>query len=202
MSRSLMPRLLGYGFVVTGLVLFARPAAAAEEARTLAPGEPATSRVLQLGLGGEYGVKLAGPELNPWAFGLGVHVGYTLPMGVYFGVPFDYFFGTEDTYGGAPIEAKLWQVGVEGGYDLALGGAAVLRFKGGIGLASVSTRGCGGDLQSPACTSSTESKPVFGPGLTFLYLGPGFSFTLDARYELVPMDPLAQGLIFSIGFGF
>lgn len=204
MDRASVKRFLGCGFVVAGLLAFARPAAAAEEegGRMLAPGEPATSRVLQLGLGGEYGVKLGGPELNPWGFGLGVHVGYTLPMGVYFGVPFDYFFGTEDTFAGAPIEARLWQLGVEGGYDLALGGEVVLRFKGGIGFASVTTRGCGGDIQAPVCSSSTESKPVFGPGLAFLYLGPRFSFTLDTRYELVPMDPLAHGLIFSFGIGF
>jgi hypothetical protein len=147
-------------------------------------------------------VKLAGPELNPWALGLGVNLGYTLPIGVYFGVPFDYFFGTEDTYGAAAVESKLWQLGVEGGYDLALGGTTVLRFKGGLGLASVSTRACVGELAAPLCASRTQSKPVFGPGLTFLYLGPNFSFTLDARYELLPTDPLAQGLLFSIGIGF
>jgi hypothetical protein len=178
------------------------PVAAEKGGRQLAEGEPATSRVIQIGVGGEYGVKLAGPELNPWGFGLGLHLGYTLPMGAYFGVPFDYFFGTEDTYGAAAVEAKLWQIGVEGGYDLALGGAAVLRFKGGVGLASVSTTACVGELDAPLCDSRTQSRPVFGPGLTFLYLGPGFSFTLDARYQLLPTDPLAQGLIFSIGFGF
>jgi hypothetical protein len=180
------------------VLLSARPAAAAEEARQLAEGEPATSRVLQIGVGGEYGVKLAGPALNPWAFGLGVHLGYTLPMGLYVGVPFDYFFGTEDTVGGLAAEAKLWQIGAEGGYDLALGATTVLRFKGGVGLAVVSSSSCIGNV----CTGGEESKPVFGPGLTFLYLGSGFSFTLDARYELLPVDPLAHGLIFSVGFGF
>jgi hypothetical protein len=202
MSRSAVTRVAGPGLVALVAFLCARPAAAAKEERVLAPGEPATSRVLQLGLGGEYGVKLAGPELNPWAFGLGAHIGYTLPMGVYFGVPFDYFFGTEDTYNGAPIEAKLWQIEVEGGYDLALGQSAVLRFKAGVGVASLSFKGCSGDPEAVVCASSSESKPVFGPGLAFLYLGPGFSFTLDTRYELVPTDPLAQGLLFSIGFGF
>jgi hypothetical protein len=202
MIRSKVLRVIGPGLLALGAILCARPAAAAKEERVLAPGEPATSRVIQLGLGGEYGVKLAGPELNPWGFGLGASIGYTLPVGFYFGLPFDYFFGTKDTYGGAPMEAKLWQIAVEGGYDLALGQSAVLRFKGGVGLASVTLEGCSGDLEAPVCTSSSESKPLFGPGLTFLYLGPGFSFTLDTRYELVPTDPLAQGLLFSIGFGF
>ena len=203
MNGSAVVRGLGSMAILVGILLaFARPASAAKAERQLAEGEPATSRVLQIGVGGEYGVKLAGPDLNPWGFGLGVHLGYTLPMGLYMGVPFDYFFGTEDTYGGAPVEAKLWQVGVEGGYDLALGATTVLRFKGGIGLASVSMKACGGDIAAPSCTSSSESKPVFGPGLAFLYLGPSFSFTLDARYELLPVDPLAHGLIFSVGFGF
>jgi hypothetical protein len=203
MSRSGTVRMwsLALGVLVVLLSLSSRTQAAEAE-RQLADGEPATSRVLQIGVGGEYGVKLAGPELNPWGFGLGVHLGYTLPMGVYFGVPFDYFFGTEDTYGGAAVEAKLWQVGIEGGYDLALGRTLVLRFKGSLGVASVTTAGCIGDLEAPLCARRTESKPVFGPGLTFLYLGPSFSFTLDGRYELLPTDPLAHGLIFSIGFGF
>lgn len=195
MIRSAKMRASSLVLVGLGLVLFARPAFAAPGERMLAPGEPATSRVLQLGLGGEYGAKLAGPALNPWAFGLGVHVGYTLPMGVYFGVPFDYFFGTTDEAG---QEAKLWHIGVEGGYDLALRGEVVLRLKGGLGFASESHSRCAAGV----CTSGTDSALAFGPGLAFLYLGPNFSFTLDARYQLIPLDPLAQGLLFSIGIGF
>jgi hypothetical protein len=202
MMGSFVARTWVLALLVAAALSVSTRAQAAEGERQLADGEPATSRVVQIGLGGEYGVKVAGPELNPWGFGLGVHLGYTLPMGVYFGVPFDYFFGTEDTYGGAAIEAKLWQVGVEGGYDLALGNTLVLRVKGGLGVASLTTAACSGDLEAPLCARRTETKPVFGPGLAFLYLGPNFSFTLDARYELLPTDPLAQGLIFSVGIGF
>lgn len=198
MIRSGAVRAWGAMLVVAGALLVARSAHAAKEERVLAPGEPATSRVLQLGLGGEYGVKLAGPALNPWAFGLGVHIGYTLPMGVYVGVPFDYFFGTEDTSGAGAAEEKLWHIGVEGGYDLALGSQVVLRLKGGVGFAAESFSRCAGDV----CKSGTDSTVAFGPGLAFLYLGPSFSLTLDARYQLVPLDPMAQGLLFSIGFGF
>jgi len=199
MTVSGVVRVVGPAVLVAGAVLLhAAPARAVGGPKQRPEGEPATSRVLQIGLGGEYGVKLAGPKLNPWAFGLGVSLGYTLPMGVYVGVPFDYFFGTRDESGSIPLEEKLWHVGVEGGYDLALGSEVVLRFKGGLGVAAESYRRCELDL----CVSSTDVVPAFGPGLTFLYLGPSFSFTLDARYQLVPLDPLAQGLLFSIGFGF
>jgi hypothetical protein len=202
MIRSLVTRTWFLVLLVVLSVSVSSQARAVEAERRLAEGEPATSRVLQIGVGGEYGAKLAGPHLNPWGFGLGVHLGYTLPMGLYFGVPFDYFFGTEDTYGGARIEGKLWRVGMEGGYDLALADTLVLRVKGGVGFASLTRTACIGSPAAPVCESRTESKPVLGPGLTFLYLGPSFSFTLDARYELLPVDPLAHGLIFSIGFGF
>jgi hypothetical protein len=171
MTRSGCVRAWGVVLLVlAGLLSASSPALAAKAKRRLVEGEPATSGAVQFGVGGEYGVKVAGPELNPWGFGLGVYLGYTLPMGVYFGVPFDYFFGSKDTYGGAAIEAKLWQFGVEGGYDLALGREAVLRFKGGIGFAMLSTAGCSGDFAAPVCGHSLEAKPVFGPGLAFLHL--------------------------------
>jgi hypothetical protein len=209
MVRSGMVRGVSSAVLVAGAVLFhAAPARAVGGPKERPEGEPATSRVLQLGLGGEYGVKLAGPKLNPWAFGLGVSVGYTLPMGVYVGVPFNYFFGTRDESATGYVELRLWQIGVEGGYDLALGNHVVLRFKAGVGYAAMTQEGCG----PTECWSVGNGEPYFGPGLTFLYLGPGFSFTVDARYEFIPLDGrhqllpseerLAQGLLFSVGFGF
>jgi hypothetical protein len=201
MARSGVVRVCWILVLVAAAVLLrAAPAQAVGGPKERPEGEPATSRVLQFGLGGEYGVKLAGPKLNPWAFGFGVSIGYTLPVGVYVGVPFDYFFGSEEATGttGFNAELRLWQFGVEGGYDLALGREVVLRGKVGLGYAFVHDQHCEGDV----CSSGSSGKPAFGPGLAFLYLGPSFSFTFDARYQLVPTDPLAQGLLFSLGFGF
>jgi hypothetical protein len=199
MARSRTARVGWCGVLVACALLLQTGRASAVGAPKERPaGEPATARVLQIGLGGEYGVKLAGPALNPWAFGLGVSLGYTLPAGVYVGLPFDYFFGSREERGALPLEEKLWHFGAEGGYDLALASELVLRLKAGIGVAANSYERCDGDL----CVSSTDLAPAFGPGLTFLYLGPSFSFTVDGRYQLVPLDPLAQGLIFSVGFGF
>src|SRR5688500_10527488 len=79
MSRSGTVRVWSLALSVLVALLSLSPRThAAEAERQLADGEPATSRVLQIGVGGEYGAKLAGPELNPWGFGLGVHLGYTL----------------------------------------------------------------------------------------------------------------------------
>lgn len=198
MSGLRAVRVLGSGVVVAGAVLLgAAPARAVGGNAQRAEGEPATANVLQLGFGGEYGVKLKGPALNPWAFGLGVSIGYTLPMGLYVGVPFDYFFGTRDTTG-LPLEEKLWHAGAQAGYDLALGSEVVLRLKGGVGIAAESYSRCDGDL----CVSAGDIAAAFGPGATFLYLGPSFSVSFDVRYQLVMLDPVAQGLLFSLGLGF
>ena len=58
--------------------------------------DPATTNVLQLGVGFRYGLDLTPSDtLNPWGLGLGLDAGYTLPNAVFLGGSFEYFFGEE-----------------------------------------------------------------------------------------------------------
>jgi len=177
------------GVVASGICLLAAPAVA----------EPATANVLQLGVGFRYGVDAtSGDTLNPWAVGLGLDGGYTLPSALFLGGSFEYFFGEQvgdDTNGAS---ANLWQLSAEGGYDVGLG-AFVLRPKLGLGLANVHEKSCAPALD---CTSNDKSDLALLPGVTFIVMPPGFNITADLRYELVFASKTGQGLLFTFGIGF
>jgi hypothetical protein len=184
---------------------------------TTASAQPATANVIQIGAGAQYGINLKDTKPNPWQLGLGLGVGYTLPAGLYAGAQFEYFFGGKDTVPGpqplagaseptsADVEANLWDLFAEVGYDLGLGGGFVLRGKGDVGMASLSSRYCvvsPPGVESYPCEDDSETALLLGPGAAFLYLGPKFSFSLEARYDFVLTSPNAQGLIFALGIGF
>src|SRR5882724_3644493 len=78
----------------------------------------ATEGSLQIGLGFRYGVELNEGDFNPWGTGLGLEVGYTLPvLPIYVGGNAEYFFGgTLDSPTGK-IDGHIWQLTAEGGYD-------------------------------------------------------------------------------------
>ncbi len=181
-----------------------------------ATAQPATANVIQLGAGAQYGINLKDTKPNPWGLGLGLGVGYTLPSGLYLGTQFEYFFGGQDTVPGpqplagesaltADVEANIWDLFAEVGYDLALGDEFVLRGKGDVGLASLSSRYCVTALpgvEGFPCEDDSETALLVGPGAAFLYLGKSFSLTLEARYDFVLTSPNHQGLIFTLGIGF
>jgi hypothetical protein len=165
--------------------------------------EPATARVLQFGAGFRYGLDFEEGDFNPWAYGLGLDVGYTLPQAIYFGGSFEYFFGSKATGAGFEIDGNIWQLTAEGGYDLGLGDAIVLRPKLGAGVASLRQHTCVDTTALGAqCDDASESDLALLPGLSFLYLGPSFSFSLDGRYEFVFAKETLNGFIFSFGIGF
>jgi hypothetical protein len=162
---------------------------------------PRTASSLQLGLGFRYGAMLSDGDLNPWASGLGLDFGYTLPNAVYLGGSFEYFFGTEQQLLEATLSSHLWQLSAEGGYDFGLGDSFVIRPKVGVGVAGVAWtfEGCPGD---ETCESINQTKAAILPGATFLFFASKFSLALDVRYEMVLTDPALKGLIFSFGVGF
>lgn len=167
--------------------------------------EPATANVLQLGVGFRYGVDLtSGDTLNPWGVGLGVDGGYTLSNAVFLGGSIEYFFGEQIGGDGNGASANLWQFSAEGGYDIG-SGPVVLRPKLALGFANVHVKSCAVapiDIAGTACTSDTKSDVVLLPGATFIVMPPGFSLTLDLRYELVFASQTGQGLLFTLGVGF
>ena len=156
---------------------------------------------MKLGLGFRYGAMLSDGDLNPWASGLGLDVGYTLPNAVYLGASFEYFFGSSQQLLGIKLDANLWQLSAEGGYDFGIGQSFVIRPKVGVGVASVDWKfeGCASD---DPCESVNKTKAMIAPGATFLFFASKFSLALDVRYDIVLADPALKGLIFSFGVGF
>lgn len=174
---------------------------APEPVAPVEPSGPRTANSLQLGLGFRYGAMLSDGDYNPWATGLGLDVGYTLPNAIYLGGSFEYFFGTTRQLLGVTIASNIWQLSAEGGYDLGLGQSFVIRPKVGVGVAGFAWTfdGCQTD---DACESIKETKAAILPGATFLFFASKFSLALDVRYAVVLTDPALKGLIFSFGVGF
>jgi hypothetical protein len=163
-------------------------------------GEPATSNTLQLGLGFRYGVELNEGDLNPWGTGIGLEVGYTLPLiPIYVGGNAEYFFGGTLESPLGDVDSKIWQLSVEGGYDIGVGDHFVIRPKLGLGYAFVNTETC---FVVGECESESDGKPLIAPGAKFLLILPKFQLAFDARYAMVTSDPVAKAFIFSVGIGF
>jgi opacity protein-like surface antigen len=167
------------------------------------PSGPHTANSLQIGLGFRYGALLSDGEPNPWGTGLGLSVGYTLPVAIYVGGNFEYFLGGSASTAGFKISSNIWQLSAEGGYDFGLGENFVIRPKVGLGLANVSNEveGCPAGLVCGAGRGS-ETKPLVAPGATFMLFTRHLSLAIDARYAMVLSDPSVKGLIFSVGIGF
>jgi opacity protein-like surface antigen len=164
---------------------------------------PATANVLQIGAGFRYGFEMEEGDLNPWGPGLGLAVGYTLPNAVYLGGNFDYFFGDSIEAPGTELSVNLWQLMAEGGYDLGLVNGFVLRPKLGVGLASVHSEICTTIGTSESCESDSQSDFAIAPGVSFLYLGPVISLSVDLRYDMIFADEeTGNALILSAGIGF
>ena len=161
---------------------------------------PATAGALQIGLGFRYGAELNDGDFNPWGTGLGLEVGYTLPvLPIYVGGNLEYFFGgTLDTPLGK-VDGNLWQVTAEGGYDFGVGDHLVIRPKLGLGFANLSAETC---LANFGCSKSSDAKGVIAPGAKFIIMFSRFELALDGRYDVVLSDPAAKAFIFSVGVGF
>lgn len=176
------------GTVGLVLSLVALPAAA----------DPATVNSIQLGVGFRYGFELEPGELNPWGTGLGLDGGITLPNAVYVGGNFEYFFGESLQVSDIEYSGNLWQLTAEGGYDIGLGPILVLRPKVGVGVAGVSSETCDASL----CTDDSSTDFVLAPGGTFILMPPGFSLSLDVRYDMIFAERTLNGVIVSAGIGF
>ncbi|MFZ5892281.1 MAG: outer membrane beta-barrel protein [Myxococcota bacterium] len=167
-------------------------------ARALAA-DPATANMLQLGLGFRYGVEMNEGDFNSWGVGLGVDGGYTLPMAVYVGGTFEYFFGDKVEAAGVEAKGNAWHLMAEGGYDLGLGENVVIRPKLGAGIGTLRGETCAGAL---GCTSDSSTSLALAPGVKAMLLTSRFSLSFDTRYALLLDDETAKALIFTFGVGF
>jgi opacity protein-like surface antigen len=187
------------------------PPSEAESGRTAEPAPEAappqrvglaTAGAFQLGAGFRYGADLNDGDFNPWGVGLGLSAGYTLPVGVYLGGNFEYFFGDSIEAGGIKIKGNVWQLSAEGGYDVGLGDNFVIRPKIGVGIAGLksSVEGCPAGFTCAG--SNSETKPLIAPGATFMLFTRHVSLAFDVRYAVIFADTTGKALIFSAGIGF
>ena len=167
---------------------------------------PATEGALQIGLGFRYGAELNDGDFNPWGTGIGLEVGYTLPvLPIYVGGNAEYFFGNKIDFGGTPtvastsVESHIWQLTAEGGYDFGVGDHLVIRPKLGLGFANPSAEVCGGGL---SCQKNSDTKGLVAPGAKIILMFSRFQLSFDGRYAVVLSDPTAKAFIFSVGIGF
>ena len=162
----------------------------------------ATSNTLQFGLGFRYGKEVSDSDLNRWGTGIGLEVGYTLPvLPIFVGGQAEYFFGgtlDHPTTSVDKVDGNIWQLSLEGGYDFGIGDHLVLRPKLGFGLAHLSGETC----IAGACISNTDTKPLLAPGARFILMVSHFQANVDLRYAIVTSDPAVKAWIFGVGVGF
>lgn len=145
---------------------------------------PFTANKFQVGGGLNYGVYMGddeGDPPNPYGFGLGVDLGYTLGPGVYLGGEFNYFLGGTKEEGGVEASYNVMQYGVEVGYDIGLTPELVIRPKTGIGMGNVSLEISGGGFED-----STSESGLFIPiGAGVLYSMGSWFIGGDVRYGIL-----------------
>jgi hypothetical protein len=139
------------------------PAAAAERdgGATLGTADSAGAqreeRPISVALVLGYGFSLEEESDNPWGVGFGARGGYNLGA-VFAGARFVFYAGDEPS--------NIWEIGLEGGYDLRAG-FFTARPGVGLGLANVT-------LQRAAAMDS----------LTALYLAPGLTLLVDLASDV------------------
>jgi hypothetical protein len=154
-------RALSVGFVLGLLTLATR------EARADMPPAFTQSRG-----SGAIGLRFGSNHLNA---GIGALGGYTLPMHLYLGGVFDYWFGSSQTAQGPgfSVTAKSsgWNLFGVGGYDFGITPQLVIRPFGGIGVFQGNVESCyNGGPFGGVCSSgsSSDAAGLFGGQLMYL----------------------------------
>ena len=138
-----------------------------------------------------YGISLE-DGANPWGLGFGARGGYNIGQ-IFLGARFVFYLGESQditTPFGATIssDVNIWELGIEGGYDLAAGDALTIRPELGIGLASINV--------SVSGASDSTTKLYFAPGASILYdVSDSIFLGVDARFQIVLADQTAKGIL-------
>lgn len=187
--------------VACGLVLSLLLVASAGRAQDVGfNAGPGPDKKISVGLLLGYGI--AFDDFNPWGVGIGVRGGYNLNQ-IYLGARFVYNLGSSEDletpgFTVAEYSYSLWDLGLEGGYDIPVAEKLTLRPEVGLGLAGLSVEsdyllgGTGG--------SSTEVYVALGA--TGLYdIQPNIFIGLDARFQFVFAEDVLTALTFLINGG-
>lgn len=170
------------GDMSTGGDASATPSSDAPAGDTAAPssgGEKPISVGLLLGYG--IGLDLKGGP-NPWGLGFGARGGYNIGQ-LYLGARFVFYLGSsKDVFNGVSTinySFNIWELGIEGGYDLKASDALTIRPEFGLGLAGAS-----------ADPGTSSTKAYIAPGASVLYdVSENIFLGVDARFQLVFTDP-------------
>jgi len=149
----------------------------------------------------QYGIDMEDYEANPYGLGFGLRGGYTLDMNVYIGGNFEYFFGGSETVGGAEFSWNVWQLQVEGGYDLGFGPKFVVRPQLGLGLGAFTGEFCYEDSVGRACEDPSETDFSLTPGALALYDVGAVFLAGEVRFNAIMAEETATALFIGVGAG-
>jgi len=146
---------------------------------------------------GLYGSPSGDPDRNPYAGGLGLRLGVTLPASIYLGGSFDYFFGESKDAGlDTEISNSILQLMARVGYDFGVG-PLTLRPQLGFGLSSAKT--------SVGDVDNSDSKYALAPGAELVFSLGLLSLGAEASYNVVlsgNANASPNALVLGVGLGF
>jgi len=170
------------------------------------PSEPSSDLAYSASVSGHYGMLPdASSSLNPYGAGLGLRLGITLPVRIYFGLSYVHFFGGEPVRRANVVswesEATIDQVEGWVGYQVSLDGVT-LRPCLGVGAAYMQEETVVTDMQGGQERREPDAVGlVVSPALQLIFPIGGPSFLIEGRYSIVPED-VAEADALSIGVGF
>lgn len=157
---------------------------------------------LSASLRGLYGAATDDADPSPYAAGLGVRAGVTLPASLYLGASLDYFFGGSEEIAGLDISLSTFQLLANVGYDFGLG-PLTLRPIVGLGFSQVSSDVDGDDFGGVQVTGATEDGDfALSPGVEAM-IGLGLlNVGGELRYNKVfSGDVDRDAVIIGVGLG-
>lgn len=166
-----------------GDVSVAESGSAQPEPASVETSAGAEKKPISVGLLLGYGISLEDGG-NPWGFGFGLRAGYNIGA-IYLGARFVYYLGED------PV--NIWELGIDGGYDIAVSDKFVLRPGLGLGIANLTVDvptafGFGGG-------SVSESKFYIAPGVAGLYdVTDSVFLGVEARFKIVTSDPTVKAI--------
>jgi len=138
-----------------------------------------------------YGISLEDGDGNLWGLGFGLRGGYNIDE-IFLGARFVYYLGdSEDVPGGGEVSANAWELGLELGYDVDVGGA-VIRPALGLGLENISASADVGGID----VSNSDMYLYLAPGVSALFdVSEDVFLGAEARFKLVFADEVGKAII-------
>ncbi|HKU38604.1 MAG TPA: hypothetical protein VJR89_10670 [Polyangiales bacterium] len=157
------------------------------EASSAGPSSGGPAKPISAGLLLGYGISLE--DANFWGFGFGLRGGYNIGA-IFLGARFVYYLG-EDNF-------NVWELGIEGGYDVPVAEKFVIRPQLGLGLATLVASIPDFTVMGVTVGGGSASSSEFyiAPGVSGLYdVTDSVFLGLDARFQLILADSTAKSIV-------